>query len=460
MTGTIPLTMAPAHPTAKTVKTDARILFTTAYYAKGAVYDFYAEHTVNHLSCPSTIHPGLRFIKQNIPQIEILEFPTWEEFTQVLRQGWDVVGFSFYTREGNEILRMAEFARKAGVPELWAGNYGALNPLLESTFDRIYLGYAEKDLARDIGARLPQVLVHPPLIETVSVAPNGSPNVSTATLYTARGCPLKCTFCQAPNFAPDVSGIPLESIERVLRYYKKHGAEWIFIHDETFGISPVHTQGVVALLRKYDLLWSAMTRADILRANIDEWYESGMIGAFMGIETVSNDVLQRVKKKEKIEGIIEGFELLRRRSCFGVGFYIIGFEEDTVASIERDYAQITKFKPDFVGVSLLTPYPKTPLWAEIEHKHGIDTSDWSKFNQAHMVWNHPEMTRDEAVAIRTRGYQLFNTGANRPRFAQKMVRRFRERRGPTEVHSFVAQMVHRAMHGITKAEPAEYLPLQ
>ncbi len=35
---------------------------------------------------------GLRFIKQNFPQIEIMEYPTWRLYTKKIQEGWERYG--------------------------------------------------------------------------------------------------------------------------------------------------------------------------------------------------------------------------------------------------------------------------------------------------------------------------------------------------------------------------------
>jgi len=58
-----------------------KILFTPSYVEKG-YYDYLFENSRRRFfrfSWPRQISFGLRFIKQNIPSIEILEYPTWEE---------------------------------------------------------------------------------------------------------------------------------------------------------------------------------------------------------------------------------------------------------------------------------------------------------------------------------------------------------------------------------------------
>src|SRR6266496_270862 len=429
------------------MRKDLRILFATTYQNDG-LYDSYGYFTRGRVMMPRTLQPGLRFIKQNIPQIEILEFPTWQEFSSVMNRGWDIVGYSFYTRETNEILQMADCARKAGVRELWAGNYGALEPSISSTFDKLFVGYSEEEIARELGLEIGE-LIHPPLVENMGMKSLGYPLVSVGWLYTTRGCPMKCTFCEAPVFAPDVNKISVESVERVLHYYKERGVQFIVIHDETFGIIPEHAREIARLLKKYDLRWGCLTRADILKKNLEEWLSNGLIGVFIGIENVNPEILVDVQKRERIEEISEVVALLNRRDCFVIGGYIVGFEHDTVESVKRDLRLLRQIEPDMLALSILTPYPRTPQWTQLHQDYGIDTSDWSRFDQTHLVWNHPRLSHEDARKLVQYGYDLFEDYS--AQFVHKFVSRFTEQRSFADLHSLVLSSVRNRLHG-AKAE--------
>ncbi len=426
-----------------------KILFTTAYLSRER-YDFYGYHTPGDLKIsvtnPRVMHPGLRFIKQNLPQIEILEFPSWEEFTQIVSRGWDIVGFSFFTFETNEILQMADYARKAGVRVLWAGSYGAINPYIESTFDKVFTGYSEDTLAQEMGTEIGE-LRHPPLIDSYGLKPFGGPFVLTGWLYTARGCPMKCTFCQTPVFAPKIVKTPIDSIERVLRYYKEYGVQFIFIFDENFGVVPKHTRKVVSLLGNYNIPWGAMTRADVLKKSFDEWYENGFLGAMIGIESMNPDTLKDIQKRETIETTIEALELLNRHNCFAVGTYMIGFEQDTVDSVKQDFQQLHKLKPDFMKIYVIMPLIQTPLWDQIQQNYGIDTSDWSKFDGKHLVWNHPRLSCEDLQGLLEYGATLFNSEEYVLKLISKRIHWMKDQGGLSSVHEFFLSSIRNRLHG-------------
>ena len=163
---------------------------------------------------PRKISFGLRFLRQNVPGIEILEYPTHAEYREALKKGWDAVGFSFYLEESNEILHMAEEARAAGAAKIWAGNYGALTPALRGSFDEVFSGYSEDEVARALGVTVDAVQ-HPPLVSEFRL-PGGWP-MPVGVLFTTRGCSFQCTFCQTTAFAPRPTAKRRAFRERVCR---------------------------------------------------------------------------------------------------------------------------------------------------------------------------------------------------------------------------------------------------
>ena len=58
---------------------------------------------------------------------------------------------------------MTEYARKKGVSEIWAGNYGALTESIQKHFDRVFIGYSEDEIAKVLGKRVAnEDIIHPP----------------------------------------------------------------------------------------------------------------------------------------------------------------------------------------------------------------------------------------------------------------------------------------------------------
>jgi len=386
-----------------------RVLFATAYRKGSEPYDYIGANTRSwfRFYWPRIQSFGLRFLKQNIPELDILEFPTWEEYQRKLKEGWDVVGLSFYLSETHEALEMVDAARRANVGQVWAGNYGALTPEIQNKFDKIFLGYSERQLAPFFERQIKDIL-HPPLIEYLNT-PFGIKLNIYGILFTTRGCPVGCKFCQTPVFCNKPNTISLESLEKVISYYKENGINVVLIEDENFGCNRSHADAVVELLDEYEMIWGCMARADYLRGKIDEWAEmrlrkgknkvAGFGGAAIGIENLHQERLDDIKKKEGTEDILETVCKLQKHGLGTVGYYMIGFEGDTKESLKEDIPKLASLKLDITQICVLTPLPQTPLCKEIEEKYGIWDHDYHNYDGKHMVWNHPSLKPEEIPGI-------------------------------------------------------------
>ena len=276
------------------------ILFTTSYITN-KLYDYWQSNThkktILRYSWTRYASYGLRFLQYNIPQINILEYPTLDQFKQIIdKSKIDILGFSFYTNEIPQILEMVKYARIKGVKVIWAGNYGALTSGLNHYFNKIFKGYSEKLIADELGIKIHRIK-HPPIIQYYSWA-IGMKIAKVGILQTARGCLLKCKFCQTPVFSPKTELIPMESIKEVLLEYKKRGVKEIIIIDESFGLFKNHANAVIELLYSLGFYWSTMTRVDILYKNLDSWISKGLFAAFIGIESFSQNTLDFINKNQ------------------------------------------------------------------------------------------------------------------------------------------------------------------
>ena len=354
---------------------DKKILITTAYIENKSDHFDWVGSNIKwkfRFSRPRKISYALRFIKQNIPEVEILEFPTWAQYQKALERSWDVVGFSFYLNDVTKVKRMIEYARLKGIPELWGGNYGVLTDGMDELLDRTFIGYAEHEIASILNKRLDQI-IHPPIINTVVF---GSLSIMRfGVLFTSRGCTHQCKFCQTPSFQPKASVIPLASIERVIKHYHDVGINILGIFDENFGLYRKHANEVVEILNKYNMYWACMARAEYVAKQAYNWTGNGgrFLGAGVGIESLNSDILANMNKKFDEQRITDDLKTIKKYNLGILGYYMIGFENETEQSIKQDLKKLKDMQIDMNQITIMTPLPKTKLWYELEN----DGEDYS-----------------------------------------------------------------------------------
>lgn len=377
-----------------------KVLFTSPVQPIGGcspdVYSWNKSTTAVKLMMSFLNHPGLSFLRANVPGIDVLEYPTWESFRTALKERVDVLGISFYINETELAVQMAEYARQQGVREVWAGNYGAYSPQVNRYFDRVITGWGEAPvaIALDQEPTKPDQFEHPVMYG--SLGTNLAPVMSLhGFLYTSRGCPYTCNFCQTPDFYGKASVVPLESIERVLWTYAKQGIVTVNILDENFGIFAKHSQEVIRLMKKYKLRWIPLARADLMLRHFEEWKDHGLFGAHLGIESLNSSSLKGADKRLDILKSVSLLKLMSRNNMIVQAFYILGFEEDTEESIQRDIEELAGLDVDIPQIQVLTPYPRTKLRGLIDREYGILDHNLSRYNSRNLVWKHPNIHQEK-----------------------------------------------------------------
>ncbi|HEV7369893.1 B12-binding domain-containing radical SAM protein [Arenibaculum sp.] len=340
------------------------------------------------VTCPPT---GLRFLKSNVPDVEVLEYPTWAEYLAALRsEKWDMVGISFYTWSTPVAIEMAKAAREAGVKDIWGGNYGAIGPDLDAHFTRLIKGPGENALHQYVYGKPLKRIHHPAMLGYSSFRGVSSP---VGYLYSKRGCNVGCTFCSTPVFNAKEDAIFLEETYEALDAYKEARVAHVIIYDESFFLQNHLAEKIVDALAERSLPWICLTRADLIRGRIGELTDRCMDGAIVGIESYRDKHIADVRKRDDVYNVRQTVRELIKYDRRALGTFMIGFADDTAEDMAYDINQLADEGLFACQLTLLTPFHRTKLWKQMEHL--VDEDDLSKFDLYNLVWKHPKVSKSE-----------------------------------------------------------------
>ena len=259
------------------------------------------------------------------------------------------------------------------------------------------MGYSRAQLAPYFGRQIKDI-IHPPLIEYLN-SPLGVKLNIYGVLFTTRGCPVGCKFCQTPVFCSKPNIIPLKSIERVLAYYKENGINVVLIEDENFGCNRRHADAVVELLDKYGWsgdAWPAPITCERRSTNGRRCEGrtastiAGFGGAAIGIENLHQERLDEIKKKEGTEDILETIRMLQKHGLGTVGYYMIGFEKRYTESrsrrISRSWRRSNWISPRSASSR---PSPDAPVQGDRREVRHLGPGLSSSRRQAHGLESSP-----------------------------------------------------------------------
>lgn len=341
--------------------------------------------------------PGIRFLQENVPGVDLLEYPSEEEYKYILStNNYDIVGISFRTYQIYDAIKMAKIARKYKVSKVIAGGWGTMSPGIKEYFDYVIVGAGENPMRELLGYKPLINFKHPIFI---SEGKFGFFKIKIGFLFTARGCNRGCKYCLSPRFISKRIITPKREIQRVLDKYYEEGVNAVIIYDDNFPLNEEIGQATINLLAERGLLWFCLVRLDDLIGKVKELKKAGFIGTLTGIESLRNINLKDWKKGENVNQILCAIKEIKNNDCYILGTYIFCAENDTVRSMKKDIQQLKNLKVPVVMPCILTPYPGTPLFEKLLHENKIIDWNWLHWDDGHLVWKHSHITPKQAKNI-------------------------------------------------------------
>ena len=215
------------------------------------------------------------------------------------------------------------------------------------------------------------------------------PPVGTIPLLTHRGCPFRCIFCSHNSgFAPRYRTPEnvLAEIEEVVERYRPAR---IRIEDETFGLHMGRTKailaGIVAGGFQRRVRFSAQTRVDRVDMEFMRLLrEANFETLELGVETGNPEVLRASGKGITLEQVEHAVALAKANGLHVWCKFILGHPDETRATIRDTIEFIAKINPDQLSVSIMTPFPGTPIHEMAlrgEHGYRLLSGGWEDFDK-------------------------------------------------------------------------------
>lgn len=184
-------------------------------------------------------------------------------------------------------------------------------------------------------------------------------------IQSMRGCPYKCNYC-VKSFGSVITSLSShEILDHIKIWVDIHQVKTIRFIDDTFTLNRKRVLEICDKLieSKIQIAWMCLSRLDNLDYELlQKMSESGCKRIYLGIESGSTSVLEKLDKKTNIQA---GLELLRTSKHFGIEFaaFFLGclpFESENEFQESVSFAR--KSKINFASYNPMTPYPGTVLF--------------------------------------------------------------------------------------------------
>jgi anaerobic magnesium-protoporphyrin IX monomethyl ester cyclase len=213
-----------------------------------------------------------------------------------------------------------------------------------------------------------------------------------AGMQFSRGCTLTCTYCGQWSFwskwrhrSPEFFADQLEILA------KQYDVRIVWLADENFGADRETTRKALECIASRNLGLSLnlnMTAADVVRdADLLPLYKkAGVDNIIMGVESLDDETVDRVRKNNPFAISLEAARLLRQNGIVGLMNIIYGLEKDTFATLWQTFKRILVLDPDILNAVYITPHHWT--------REGRDTSSEQVIQKDQHYWTY----RNQVVA--------------------------------------------------------------
>jgi anaerobic magnesium-protoporphyrin IX monomethyl ester cyclase len=148
-----------------------------------------------------------------------------------------------------------------------------------------------------------------------------------------------------------------------------------------------------------EIEWFAQMRVDsILKVGdgLQTMNRAGNYWQLVGGESPFSEVLDSYQKGIRGTQTVGAIKLLRKNNILAQLMVMLGHEKETRESIQQTMEWATDVvKPDFIITMLVTPYPGTPMYEDLNRKGRIIDNNWTNYDMIHAVCDMKYLTATE-----------------------------------------------------------------
>jgi radical SAM superfamily enzyme YgiQ (UPF0313 family) len=335
---------------------------------------------------------------------------------------YDLVALTSYTAMAYEMYSLADRFRAAGIPVVIGGLHASFAPEeAKAHADAVCVGEGEtlwplivSDFRRGGVAGL-QPYYREPSAGTYDLAASPMPRFelllgrryNRITVQTVRGCPLDCAFCGASKlYGPKYRRKPIDKVlAEILRIKELWGSNAFFeLADDNSFANRTWAREFLTAIADLDLRW--FTETDVSIADDDELLRllarSGCRQVLIGLESIDRAALDGIDRANwKLKRLDRYIDAIRKIQDHGVavnGCFIVGHDADDPGVFERLRTFIERSELLEAQVTILTPFPGTPLLRQLrEEGRLLYERLWDKCTLFDLVFEPRRMTADELV---------------------------------------------------------------
>lgn len=348
-------------------------------------------------------------------EIEYVEVPDASEVKE-LRTNYDMVAITSYSAQIYEAYNLATKYKEIGIPVVMGGLHVMARPKEAKKYcDSVVVGEAEvlwPKVVEDFKNNNLQPYYYEQKPGSYNLADSPLPrfellepdNYNRITIQTSRGCPHSCQFCAGSKlFGAGFRQKPVDKVVAEINEVKElWNKPFIEFADDNSFANKKWTKEFLKAISPLEIKW--FTETDISIANDNEalnlLHNSGCYQLLVGLESPRKKSLdgldsQNWKLKQR-DNYLRAIDKIQSHGISVNGCFIVGLDADTPSIFEEIKDFIDKSMLLESQITVLTPYPGTPLYEKLKAEGQlIEEKFWDKCTMFDINFVPKNMSVDE-----------------------------------------------------------------
>jgi len=205
------------------------------------------------------------------------------------------------------------------------------------------------------------------------------------TIWTARGCKFRCTFCKYPQLTTShqYRARSVKSVVDEFEWISKNlpQVKDIMIEDDTFTQDRERTIAVCKEIfeRGLKITWTVNARADLDFETMSWMKKAGCRLMCVGFESGVQEILNNVKKGTTVQKIRTFMGESKRAKMLVHGCFMLGNKGETKETIKKTISFAKELDPDTAQFFPLMVYPGTEAFEWAKREGFLTTTNWREW---------------------------------------------------------------------------------
>lgn len=203
-------------------------------------------------------------------------------------------------------------------------------------------------------------------------------------VFTARGCPYGCEYCDQPIFGATYREHTVEQVMEDIEQALSAGYTRIWFSDDIFMLNWQRSLKICdeILRRGLKFRWDCLGRVDVQRKVFARMAEAGCDRIFFGIESGSPRVLRQMGKRFTPETVRQALHDANDVGIKAAAFFQIGYPGETTEDILSTLQFIPTLPLDYLSFTITYPLPGTKLFDRVVAEGRISEAEQTEWKRA------------------------------------------------------------------------------